>query len=309
MNFKNKLYYVEFAFNRIVQKIFGLQARTINYKMPSDAQANKLIAEKLDRGVPFSLLRPGNGEYSFVQQYDEFRMFRTKRYTRQRMYLVLRKDESLISKWCEQFEKDLHEADIVAVFALDAVGEQYLLKSYANPDAKFILLSQIESHFYDSRHSWVRHLEGKKVLIISPFVEQIKKQYNRRSLVWGKNEFLPQMEMRYLKSVWYIDENDNGGFASWFDALQYLMDQLEKIDFDVALIGCGPFSTFLASHCKRMGKVGIQYGGALQMLFGIKGARWDNNSFYNKFFNKYWVRASKDNAPKNANLLDDTCYW
>ena len=35
---------------------------------------------------------------------------------------------------------------------------------------------------------------------------------------------------------------------------------------------------------KRAGKQAIQYGGALQVLFGIKGARWDNYPPYSKYY-------------------------
>lgn len=309
MSGKNRKYYLEFIYNRTIQKLFGRDKKRMDYLVPSDEQVNKIIAERLDSGKPFCLLRPGNGEYSFAQQYDEHLLFGTKRYQKQKMYIAMDGDDHNTKRWCEQFDSDLAEADIVALFGINDIGEQYLLKSYADPKAETILLTQIESHFTNLKYSWLKHLEGKKVLIINPFVEQIEEQYQRKELIWGDREFLPQMEMRYLKSVWYLSKDDNDGFDNWFDALQYLIDKMEQIDFDVALIGCGPFSTFLAAHCKRMGKVGIQYGGALQMLFGVKGARWENNTFYKSYFNEYWVNASKSNAPKNADMLDNTCYW
>jgi glycerol-3-phosphate dehydrogenase len=50
-----------------------------------------------------------------------------------------------------------------------------------------------------------------------------------------------------------------------------------KKDYDVALIGCGAYGLPLASHVKRKGKQSIHLGGGLQLLFGIKGKRWDDN--------------------------------
>ena len=49
----------------------------------------------------------------------------------------------------------------------------------------------------------------------------------------------------------------------------------------------------------------------LQVLFGIKGARWDNYPPYSKYYNEYWVRAPKTEAPSRrfANKLDNGCYW
>lgn len=84
-----------------------------------------------------------------------------------------------------------------------------------------------------------------------------------------------------------------------------------KIDFDIALLSCSTFGFDLACMFKRAGKQAIQYGGALQVLFGIKGARWDNYPPYSKYYNEYWVRAPKTEAPSRrfANKLDNGCYW
>lgn len=303
-----RLYYMIFVVKRIAQKILGDHAIKIRFVEPSDEQFNQLLAEKLDSGEAFCLLRPGNGEYSFVQQYDEYKLFKSKRYRKQKAYEMLDNNEEMSRKWCEQFQRDMKDADIWAYFGKYAVSEEYLTRVYLSKDAKQVLLRQLESHFTASI-SWIQHLAGKKVLIINPFVDQIQEQYERKELVWGEKQVLPEMDMRYLKSVWYMNKDDNDGFATWFDALEYMIKQVEQIDFDVALIGCGPFSTFLATHIKRMGKVGIQYGGALQMLFGVRGSRWDENESYKQYYNEYWVRASKNNAPKSTKNLDDGCYW
>jgi hypothetical protein len=63
-------------------------------------------------------------------------------------------------------------------------------------------------------------------------------------------------------------------------------------DFDVAIIGCGAYGFPLAAHLKRLGKKAIYMGGATQLLFGIKGKRWDNYRLISNFFNEHWVRPS-----------------
>lgn len=157
--------------------------------------------------------------------------------------------------------------------------------------------------------AWWSALSGKKVLVISPFVDTMKIQYQRRNLVWGNKDVLPEMDIHFVKSVWYMGADDNSGFGNWFEALEYLYGESAKVDFEIALISCGPFSTFLAARFKRDGKQAIQCGGFLQILFGIRGARWDNAENYNRYFNEYWVRPPKENAPKNSDKLDDKCYW
>lgn len=46
---------------------------------------------------------------------------------------------------------------------------------------------------------------------------------------------------------------------------------MDKIDYDICLIGCGAYGFPLAAHAKRKGKKAVHLGGALQLLFGIKG--------------------------------------
>ena len=50
-------------------------------------------------------------------------------------------------------------------------------------------------------------------------------------------------------------------------------------------------------------------GGATQVLFGVKGNRWDGIPEFQKYFNEYWVRPSKEETPEKANLAEDACYW
>lgn len=49
-----------------------------------------------------------------------------------------------------------------------------------------------------------------------------------------------------------------------------MKDEIDKRDYDIALIGCGAYGFPLAAHIKRSGKKAVHLGGALQLLFGIK---------------------------------------
>ena len=56
-----------------------------------------------------------------------------------------------------------------------------------------------------------------------------------------------------------------------------------KIDFDVAIIGCGAYGFPLAAKLKQAGKQAIHLAGATQLLFGIKGKRWEEYQFQKRF--------------------------
>ena len=54
---------------------------------------------------------------------------------------------------------------------------------------------------------------------------------------------------------------------------------LDKQDYDICLIGAGAYGFPLAAHVKRKGKKAIHLGGALQLLFGVKGKRWEDPNY------------------------------
>jgi len=105
-----------------------------------------------------------------------------------------------------------------------------------------------------------------------------------------------------------IWEPDSQGIDS-FEALDYMTNQIEKRSFDVALLGCGAYGFPLASRIKNMGKQAIHMGGALQILFGIRGGRWDSHPIISKLYNENWVRPKLTERPQNFNQVENGCYW
>jgi hypothetical protein len=160
------------------------------------------------------------------------------------------------------------------------------------------------------RHPWTRILEGKKVLIIHPFTESIEQQYAKRELLFDNQEVMPKFQsLQVIKAVQSIAGNDCG-FKDWFDALDFMKQEMRKVDFDIALIGCGAYGFPLTVHAKRLGKVGIHLAGWTQMLFGIYGKRWlTDQPQYAHFINKYWIRPGQSEVPNGAGKVEGGCYW
>ena len=122
-------------------------------------------------------------------------------------------------------------------------------------------------------------------------------------------EMLPEFELKTLKAIQTIAGETDDRFSDWFEALEYMRDEAMKIDFDVAIIGCGAYGFPLAAMLKRAGKCAIHMGGATQYLFGIKSKRGENHEFIKSLFNDNWVRPSEKETPKNKNLVEGGCYW
>ena len=122
-------------------------------------------------------------------------------------------------------------------------------------------------------------------------------------------EILPEFELRTVTAVQTVAGQIDPRFKSWFDALDYMYDEAMKCDFDIALIGCGAYGFPLAAKLKKSGKMAIHMGGMLQVLFGIKGKRWDEDPIVSKYYNDSWVRPGEDEKPKSSNVVVDGCYW
>lgn len=150
---------------------------------------------------------------------------------------------------------------------------------------------------------WTHCLTGKKVLVIHPFIDSIKHQYAKREKLFASQEMLPAFDLKTLRSVQTVG-NSTGGYDTWFDALQHMMNQMDAIDYDIVLIGCGAYGFPLAAHAKQTGHKAVHLGGALQLLFGIKGQRWDNSGLYNED----WIRPLPTDIDPSLKRVENGCY-
>jgi hypothetical protein len=144
----------------------------------------------------------------------------------------------------------------------------------------------------------------KKVLVIHPFEDTIRNNYKNRSKLFENSDFMPEFDLITIKAVQSI-AGTKTEFEDWFSALRYMENQIEKIDFDIALIGAGAYGFPLAAFIKRMGKKAVHVGGVLQLYFGIKGKAWDNMGVYNEF----WTYPSEEERPVSFEKVEGGRYW
>ena len=160
---------------------------------------------------------------------------------------------------------------------------------------------------YLETDSWLKALKDKRVLVVHPFTETIKKQYAKRELLFENPNILPQYkELLLIKSIQSAAGENPDGFDGWFDALYHLKAEMEKVDYDVALIGCGAYGFPLAAWAKQKGKKSVLMGGGLQVLFGIRGKRWDSLPLTH---NIHWVYPSSEETPRHPEKIPGGAYW
>ena len=155
----------------------------------------------------------------------------------------------------------------------------------------------------------LEELAGLRWLVVSSFPKTMKQQSSKlaeihRGKSWGPRlqkqgqaiEFLPCPTFASLAPSPY---------QSWSDGLDRLTEAACRVDFDVALVGAGAWSLPLLSNLKKMGKRGIHLGGEIQLVFGIKGRRWDHEGIYNEA----WVRPDVSETPAGFMKKENGCYW
>lgn len=171
----------------------------------------------------------------------------------------------------------------------------------------FINNSVLEPWF--SIKPWTKALKGKKVLVIHPFDQSILHQYSRRNELFENDDVLPEFDIQVFKAV-QSSGLESGPHESWFSSLTIMQKEISELDFDVAIIGAGAYGLPLGSFIKsKLGKCAIHMGGICQILFGIKGKRWDQVEIYQRLFNKYWVYPDNSEIPDGAKLIENGCYW
>lgn len=214
-------------------------------------------------------------------------------------------DVKLMPRYVEEMKEASHIVDVVGVWFNPF--EDYIIKQYA-PHAVCCQLTALEPYFYKT--PWSRILQNKKVLVIHPFAKSISEQYaNNRGNLFKNELVLPPFELSVQKAVQTIAGQSDSRFKTWFDALEYMEKTALEQEFDIAIVGCGAYGFPLAARLKKAGKIVIHLGGATQMLFGVKGARWENIESFKSIINPHWIYPIEDERPSGAEKIEGGCYW
>src|SRR5690606_35464145 len=204
----------------------------------------------------------------------------------------------------EEYRDALGGVDVLGVWYNP--GEAAVTRHYA-PGTLLVGLESIEPHLWE--HPWVEEVAGKQVLLVSPFAETARAQHGRLREVWEKKPGMsPDFELLTLRTPLQA-ALVKSPYATWSDGLDDLRSRMSDIDFDIAIIGAGAWSLPLAVHARRIGRVGIHLGGPTQLLFGIRGGRWETWPAHTCYFTDSWVRPSGEERPEVFSHIEGGGYW
>lgn len=293
--------------------------------------ANEILADLINSDKPCMICRYGATELRTITNYigvrDKWKILRyisdkqSNGWWNEENIIQIKELSGFFPNTIENIEKltnllceDSKYIDILGSWLPD---EKYI-QDYFPTHMKKLMLMYLEPWW--GQHPWTKSLEGKKVLVVHPFANQIKDQYkNHRTELFDNPDVLPEFNLEVIPAVQSLGGEDNG-FKDWFEALKWMEDEIDKHDYDICLIGCGAYGMPLAAHVKRQCKKAVHLGGALQLLFGIKGKRWEdpkyadiwgvpNGEYLRLVSRPGWVRPGEYGKPKNAKEVENSCYW
>jgi hypothetical protein len=226
----------------------------------------------------------------------------------------------------QETAKEMAELLLRSVMEMTAISpwykpaEEIALYNIFNRTADRIALQGLECFLSsDPAHWWTARLApGTRVLVISPFASTIQSQIPHLKEVWAARPGLwgDGVEFRCiafpLRFGIQSPEAQRQMLATYGSStglIAAIQEEMDKVDYDLVIVGAGIHSLPLVAHAKRQGKRAIHTGGATQLYFGIRGGRWDTMEPFLSFFNDAWVRPSADERPPHLQTVEGGCYW
>lgn len=293
--FRYKLFHIK----KSCLRFRGKKGITLEY-------SNDALKSHIESGKPFAAIRFGAVELGCLNNAKKIELGFKKtykplvRYSMKNNAGLFPTDDKTLQEYSDLMFQELPKTDLLGISGVHM--EDYFQRLYC-PNADYIQYEGMEP----LRGDWVKSLKGKRVLVITPFDEDVRSQYQRREkLFLDDPELLPEFTLLTLQApLTLADEESN--LPSSIDVLKHLEEQIKALEFDIALVGAGVYGSPLCLFIKSLGKQAIQTGGATSTLFGIMGRRWESRPHVSKHANEYWIHPSV--KPKGYEKVEKGAYW
>ena len=223
----------------------------------------------------------------------------------------------MTANWVMEYWNASEDTDVLAAgWYKPLASAEWKFIDETNPQCQRIPLRSLEPYYSKPIDRWTRALEGQSVCVVSSFAETMEQQLSIAPSLWGDDyeTLLPSANWTFVRS-YYSPILAQGrcewpqGIQSWMDAATHLEQEVLKTGARIVLLGCGGLAMPLAYRLKKKGLICIVMGGAIQVLFGIKGKRWATHPVISGFWNAAWTQPKPDEIPGAAAEIEGGCYW
>jgi len=301
----------------VLSHIMCIMSRT-KMEMLDLEKSNQYIKQLIDQAEPFFISRLGWVEGTVSADYINTGKINEKHLHPQLKTLynpgIYSRDQDVkkMELFCKYYDFSLSNSNALACFDGMLHDEQNF---YSKRHKLEKLTSKSLEPFYaiiDGLDPWSLSLYEKKVLIINPFVNSFRKQLSANFQMFkNKNIFNKKQDFVFYKPYQTIAGNHIHN--DWIETFKIMRHEISKMDFDIALLGCGGYGLPLCDFIKtQMNKSAIYIGGGLQLLFGVMGGRWENWDFWKNLINEHnpkFIRPSEEEQCFRSNHIEGGCYW
>lgn len=279
------------------------------------------IENALKNSEPLLIGRFGTIEFEAVYWVERFdsEFPEKKRELLERNAGIFPSDMGTIRRWAACVKEAVCAADVLAVgwYPPIAKDERELLEKWGWCGGR-VGLRDLEPYYVEAEKRWTRLLGGQEVCVVTSFCDTARRQLAKgeRSL-WpsASGSIFPDgvawhwVQTGYSPVLAYGRCGWEESPESWEEAADWVVGEVLKTGAKIVLIGCGGLGMVIGGRLRAAGKICIVMGGALQVLFGIKGGRWASHPVISGFWNSDWVWPSLDETPGGAMSVEEGCYW
>jgi hypothetical protein len=225
---------------------------------------------------------------------------------------------TFLKDWAFEYNQAVKEATAMAAGWHPPFQPMELLYILGhNPQCKILPLRSLEPYYSLPTTMWTNAFANQNVTFVSSFADSMAKQYEKKHLVWpaSHEQILPSSAKYSFVRSYYGPAVAQGNaqwpapIQSWKDAVDALEAQVLATNPSIVVLGCGGLAMVLAKRLKAKNIITIVLGGAIQIMFGIKGKRWLNHDIIKTFFNSHWVFPQDHEIPNGAKQIEGGCYW
>jgi hypothetical protein len=219
-------------------------------------------------------------------------------------------------KWKELTTKATIDADVLVSGWYEPLREaERIFLDNLHVTKKQIPLRSLEPYYVEPEDQWTQLLEGQEVAVVTCFTRSARKQIEKGSQIWGSKGVLPSNTSWHWIQTGHPPSLAEGSnewpphVNNWLEAANHVVSEVIQSGARIVLIGCGGMGMPIAKMLKDRGIIAIVMGGAIQVLFGIKGKRWESHQIISSFWNDEWVWPSVFETPRGAKGIEGGCYW
>lgn len=211
----------------------------------------------------------------------------------------------------------LRNLDVVGLFP-DRLGPSTrILDHYGVPGKRMDYHEQEPDRSVPSReeHCYLPLFRGRRVLLVCPFAELLRERATPETFeaVWartGKRWFHPDSVDALEIPYGFARETHARHPDTVLDLFSAIEQKITEREFDIALIGAAGLAVPIASTVKSLGRIAIDLGGHIQILFGVLGKRWRHwQDWQESYFNDAWIDMPARYRPVESDVCDSGAYW